>query len=125
MDLKRWVSSLLGRQSEPPPLPKAEARDYAVSELSEYDGSDPQKPLLIAIRGEVYDVTRGRHFYGPGGFYEVFSGRDCTRALARMSFEEEDFTDDIEGLRQDELDQLEEWIEMFAAKYEHVGHLIR
>ncbi|KAI5661692.1 hypothetical protein M9H77_21015 [Catharanthus roseus] len=32
-------------------------------ELREYDGKDPNKPLLMAIKGQIYDVSRSRcHF---------------------------------------------------------------
>lgn len=36
-------------------------------ELAQFDGSDPSKPLYIAIRGKIYDVSASRQFYGPGG----------------------------------------------------------
>jgi membrane-associated progesterone receptor component len=119
------VARLLGKKDEPrAPLPEAEERDYSLSELAGYDGSDPSKPLLIGIRGYVYDVTRGRDFYGPDGPYGMFAGKDCTRALAKVSFDEELFTGDIEGLELDELDKLEEWIEMFEGKYRRIGRLL-
>ncbi|MBT8453439.1 MAG: cytochrome b5 domain-containing protein, partial [Deltaproteobacteria bacterium] len=87
MGFGRFVASLFGKRTEPrAPLPEAEERDYGRSELAAYDGSDPGKPLLIGIRGQVYDVTRGRDFYGPGGPYAMFAGKDCTRALAKVSF---------------------------------------
>ncbi len=124
MGLRRWVSNLFGKKPGPPPLPEAEERDYTLAELTGYDGSDPQKPLLIAIRGQVYDVTRGRSFYGPGGPYGMFAGKDCTRALAKMAFDEELFTENVEGLDQDELDKLDEWIEMFEGKYRRIGRLL-
>ena len=128
MSVRRLISRLLGgsrsREVSAPPLPEAELRDYSRSELGSFDGSDPSRPLLIAVRGEVYDVGRGRSFYGPGGPYGMFAGKDCTRALAKLSFEPADFTSDVEGLSQDELDKLEEWIEMFGDKYRRVGRLL-
>lgn len=128
MSFRRLISSLLGRsRSEKPPappLPEAELRDYLRSELASFDGSDPGRPLLIAVRGEVYDVGRGRSFYGPGGPYGMFAGKDCTRALAKLSFDPEDFTSNVDGLSQEELDKLEEWIEMFRDKYRRVGRLL-
>jgi len=125
MGLGRFVARLLGKKDEPrAPLPEAEERDYSPSELAGYDGSDPSKPLLIGIRGYVYDVTRGRDFYGPDGPYGMFAGKDCTRALAKVSFDEELFTGDIEGLELDELDKLEEWIEIFEGKYRRIGRLL-
>ncbi len=124
MGLGRWVSNLFGKKSAPPQLPEAEERDYTLAELAGYDGTDPAKPLLIGIRGEVYDVTRGRSFYGPGGPYGMFAGKDCTRALGKMAFDDELFTGDLEGLDQDEIDKLDEWIEMFEGKYRRVGRLL-
>jgi len=106
------------------PLPEAEARDYSVDELPDFDGTDSSKPLLIAVRGNVYDVTRGRDFYGPGGPYAMFAGKDCTRALAKVSFDEELFTGDVRDLEAEELEKLDEWIEMFEGKYRRVGRLL-
>lgn len=125
MGLRRFVSRLLGKK-EPsgPRLPVAEERDYSLAEIAALDGSDPAKPLLIAIKGYVYDVTQGRDFYGPGGPYGMFAGRDCTRALAKMSFDPADFTGSLDGLDRDELDRLEEWIEMFEGKYRRLGRLL-
>ena len=125
MGLGSFIAGLFGKKEEPrPPLPIAEERDYSLSELASYDGSDPARPLLVGIRGHVYDVTRGRDFYGPGGPYGMFAGKDCTRALAKVSFDEDLFTGDIEGLDSDELEKLEEWIEMFEGKYRRVGRLL-
>ena len=125
MGVGRFVATLFGKRTQPrAPLPEAEERDYGRSELAAYDGSDPGKPLLIGIRGQVYDVTRGRDFYGPGGPYAMFAGKDCTRALAKVSFEAELFNGNTDGLEPDELEKLEEWIEMFEGKYRRIGRLL-
>lgn len=118
----RWFRK---KEAPRPPLPEAEERDYTLDELSAFDGSGSERPLLIAIRGFVYDVGRGRDFYGPGGPYGMFAGKDCTRALAKVAFDPELFTGDLEGLEQHELDQLDEWVEMFETKYRRVGRLLR
>lgn len=34
--------------------------DITESELRVYDGSDPKKPLLIAIKGQIYDVSSSK-----------------------------------------------------------------
>lgn len=39
-----------------------------LQQLAAFDGSDTSKPLYIAVRGKIYDVTAGRSFYGPGVF---------------------------------------------------------
>nr|GEW45122.1 membrane steroid-binding protein 2-like [Tanacetum cinerariifolium] len=90
-------------------------------ELKEYDGTDPKKPLLMAIKGQIYDVSQSRMFYGPGGPYALFAGKDASRALAKMSFEEKDLTGDITGLGLFELDALRDWEYKFMSKYAKVG----
>lgn len=60
-------------------------------------------------------------FYGPGGPYALFAGKDASRALAKMSFEEQDLTGDIEGLGPFELDALQDWEYKFMSKYFKVG----
>jgi hypothetical protein len=32
-------------------------REFHLEELSEFDGSKPEKPILLALLGEIYDVT--------------------------------------------------------------------
>lgn len=44
-------------QPIPPPVQIGEISE---EDLSQYDGSDSNKPLLMAIKGQIYDVTRGR-----------------------------------------------------------------
>ncbi|KAF7054034.1 hypothetical protein CFC21_061805 [Triticum aestivum] len=105
--------------------------EITLEQLRAYDGKDPAKSILIAIRGQVYDVSRGsclfslelRLFYGPQGPYSLFAGRDASRALALMSFDLNDLTGDLEGLSPDELEVLQDWEEKFKERYPVVGHL--
>jgi len=60
-------------------------------------------------------------FYGPGGPYALFAGKDASRALAKMSFEEKDLTGDISGLGPFELEALQDWEYKFMGKYVKVG----
>ena len=46
--------------------PEIEPRDFTLKELLEFDGSDPNKPILVALNGNVYDVTVSKAMYGPG-----------------------------------------------------------
>ncbi|PON64692.1 Cytochrome b5-like heme/steroid binding domain containing protein [Parasponia andersonii] len=103
------------------PLPPVQIGEVTEEELKQYDGSDDQKPLLMAIKGQIYDVSRGRMFYGPGGPYALFAGKDASRALAKMSFEDKDLTGDISGLGPFELDALQDWECKFMSKYVKVG----
>lgn len=83
------------------------------------------------MRGKVFDVTPGKNFYGPGGPYENFAGRDATRGLACSSFDEEMLTKDLhgpldtlEGLGAEEMETLRGWEERFEEKYLVVGRLV-
>lgn len=47
-------------------LPKMKKRDFTIQELREFDGTKGDGRILVAINGKVFDVTKGKHFYGPG-----------------------------------------------------------
>lgn len=47
------------------PLPKLKKRDFTHAELKPYDGLENPR-ILMAVNGKVFDVTRGKKFYGPG-----------------------------------------------------------
>jgi len=66
------------------------------AELLSYDGTDPAKPIYVALNGTIYDVTAGRHVYGPGGSYHVFAGKDSARAFITGCFAE-DAVPDLRG----------------------------
>ena len=51
----------------------------------------------LAVRSRVFDVTSGKQFYGPGGPYSNFAGRDASRGLAHGSFDEDMLTKDLDG----------------------------
>ncbi|KAJ6971223.1 membrane steroid-binding protein 1 [Populus alba x Populus x berolinensis] len=105
-------------QPLPPPVQLGEVTE---EELKQYDGTDSKKPLLMAIKGQIYDVSQSRMFYGPGGPYALFAGKDASRALAKMSFEDKDLTGDVSGLGPFELEALQDWEYKFMSKYEKVG----
>jgi predicted heme/steroid binding protein len=62
-------------------------------ELAQYDGTDTEKPLYLAINGTIYDVSVSRHIYGPGGSYQYFGGRDAARAYVTGCFAEDNVPD--------------------------------
>jgi len=83
------------------------------------------------VRGKVFDVSPGRNFYGPGGPYENFAGRDASRGLAHGSFDEDMLTKDLEGpldtlqdLDAEQVESLNGWEERFDEKYLVVGRLV-
>lgn len=53
-------------------LPKIK-RDFTLEELKPYNGEGPDGRILMAVNGNVYDVTKGARFYGPGMYPSVKS----------------------------------------------------
>ncbi|KAF5827265.1 cytochrome b5-like heme/steroid binding domain-containing protein [Dunaliella salina] len=92
-------------------------------ELAGYAGQDPSKPLYLAIKGTIFDISKGRQFYGPDGIYP-FAGKECARALALMSTDEADCCGNLEGLGFTELDILRDWEAKFNIKYPVIGTLV-
>ncbi|KAK2632190.1 hypothetical protein EUGRSUZ_L01881 [Eucalyptus grandis] len=52
-------------QPLPPPVQLGE---ISGEELKQYDGADPKKPLLMAIKGQIYDVSQSRYGRMRSGF---------------------------------------------------------
>ncbi|PYI20931.1 cytochrome b5 [Aspergillus japonicus CBS 114.51] len=91
-----------------------------VEELSKCDGTDPNRPTLVAIKGIVFDVTRNAA-YSPSGQYHVFAGKDPSRALASSSLKPEDCRSDWYDLEDKEKTVLDEWFTFFSKRYNIVG----
>jgi len=95
-------------------------RNFTAKQLRFFDGkvnesTDETKPVYLSLAGVVFDVSKGRDFYGPGGPYEVFAGRECGVALAKMSFDES-LLDDVvacESLGVGDKNELDGWMEKF------------
>jgi membrane-associated progesterone receptor component len=49
-----------------PELPPMKKQDFTIEQLGQYDGTGPDARILVAVNGKVFDVTRGKRFYGPG-----------------------------------------------------------
>ncbi|KAG6649746.1 hypothetical protein CIPAW_07G231800 [Carya illinoinensis] len=91
--------------------------ELTAQQLSEYNGTDPSKPIYVAVKGRIFDVTNGKSFYGPGGSYAMFAGKDASRALAKMSKNDEDVSPSLDGLSEKEIGVLNDWEKKFEAKY--------
>lgn len=88
--------------------------------LSKCTGKTEGYPTLVGILGIVYDVSKNE-VYAPGKGYNVFTGRDASRALAKTSLEDADCTDDTDGLTDEEMQTLKDWNTFFAYRYNVVG----
>ncbi|CAI5755943.1 unnamed protein product [Candida verbasci] len=117
------------------PLSSTEEKDSTIVEgkftpktLAKYNGKDSPK-IFIAVKNRVFDVTQGAQFYGPGGPYENFSGRDASRGLSKNSFDTEVLTpidqpiDKLLDLTDVEKETLDGWEEHFENRYKIVGTL--
>lgn len=103
-----------------------------LAELKQYDGSDSSKPIYVAIKGAstralayaiandcatvgtVFDVTRKADTYGPGKSYNLFAGKDASKALGMSSLKEEDAVSDYSGLSEADLKTLNDWHDFFS-----------
>lgn len=95
-------------------LPK---RGYTESELHAYNGSEPDRPILMAADGQVFNVSRGADdFYGSDGCYTKLAGRDASRLLAKGILEPESAEDAKVPLQPLELQTLRDWREHYETK---------
>mmetsp|Transcript_4835 Transcript_4835/g.17560 ORF Transcript_4835/g.17560 Transcript_4835/m.17560 type:complete len:217 (+) Transcript_4835:185-835(+) len=98
-------------------------KKFTIEELHDYNGQDKSKPVLVALKGKVFDVTSETRFYVPGKPYAQFSGRDITRSTAMFSTAVEDLD------RVDYPKEKEEYLEKifqstYVRKYPIVGELL-
>ncbi|RUO95366.1 cytochrome b5-like heme/steroid binding domain-containing protein [Jimgerdemannia flammicorona] len=130
--LRSYISAPANAAPEPRHPETIVFKDYTPIELQPYTGKQDNGMgrILMAVNGNVYDVSRGRNFYGPDGPYGNFGGRDASRGLAKGSFDLDMLTDvdkpidKLEDLARDEWEALREWEAHFAGKYLLVGKLV-
>lgn len=97
-------------------------RVFTKEELAKYKGENGGD-IYLAMMGRVFDVTRGRDFYGPGGGYSFFSGIDGSRAFVTGDFKPEGLIDDIAGLGDQDYIGLRDWLDFYVKDYEMIGKL--
>ena len=110
------------KRSKPRTIPEGK-NEFTKEEVAMFDGKGPEgEPILTIIDGLIYDLQKGREFYGEGGPYHPFVGRDCSRLLAKNQVS--DATDTGLALTEPEKEQLEKWKEFFQNKYGSIGKLV-
>ncbi|KAH8917735.1 cytochrome b5 [Atractiella rhizophila] len=107
-----------GAKGPTAPLPKP--KDDPIP----YDGSDPSLPVYVAIKGKVFDVSSNREAYAPGAGYNIFAGRDGSKALGKSSLKAEDAIADYSDLDSKELKVLDDWVLFFEKRYPIVGRVV-
>ncbi|GFH60146.1 hypothetical protein CTEN210_16622 [Chaetoceros tenuissimus] len=126
---KEYEAQVKAIEEERARLAYIKPKDYwTEDELKQYDGSlenDPEQngPILMAANGKVFNVYKGRNFYGPGGEYQNFAGRDATRLLAKTQVEEESEEEMKKPLNMGQRATLQGWMWTLESKYDIVGEL--
>jgi len=96
---------------------------YTTEELKQYDGTDPSKPIYVAIKGTIFDVSHKKDVYGPGRSYNIFSGKDGSRGLGMSSLKTEDAVADYSTLDEKDMKVLNDWHAFFSKRYNIVGRV--
>ncbi|KAI0558116.1 Cytochrome b5-like Heme/Steroid binding [Gracilaria domingensis] len=108
--------------------PAAE-RAVTEAELSKSNGEQDQ-PIYLAVKDPfstkitVFDVTSAKEFYGPGGPYHVFAGKNATHGLATSSTDPDMVTCDLANLTESQKDTHLQWHAKYSTKYPIVGYLV-
>ncbi|KAF8333458.1 cytochrome b5-like heme/steroid binding domain-containing protein [Cantharellus anzutake] len=110
----------------PPRTDLAPPKDDPITldELKQFDGSQPGKPIYLAIKGTVFDVSDKPHIYGPTGSYHIFAGKDGSRGLGKSSLKPEDAVSDWSTLEDSEIKVLNQWYDFFSKRYNIVGKVV-
>jgi len=126
LDMTLWKDKLPFRQSGGDH--ETDLFQFTRDDLKHYRGVEADLPVLIALKKRVYDVTRGRGFYGPGGGYHFFSGRDGSRSFVTGCFEESfkctEKSHVIDDLTVEEQQEVDNWVNFYDDKYDFVGMLV-
>lgn len=104
-------------------------RIFSVEELRTYNGTTRDEVFVALYDKEisefvVYDCSQSMHLYGPDKPYNVFAGRDASRALGISTTDAKEVRDlSIEGLTYAQHESLKSWVSKFNSKYPKVGTL--
>ena len=113
------LQRFIDRNSVMPPR-----RVFTAAELAAHDGSQPGQSIWLAVLGEVFDVSSGEKHYGKGMPYNLFAGRDASRAYANLQLRDAD-NDALDGLSPKEILAVRNWLQTYTTsdKYVHLGVL--
>ncbi|KAI0312244.1 cytochrome b5-like heme/steroid binding domain-containing protein [Amylostereum chailletii] len=97
---------------------------FTLEQLKQFDGVDESKPIYVAIKGTVFDVSHKQDTYGPGKSYNLFAGKDASKGLGMSSLKTEDAVPDYSGLPENERKVLDDWHSFFTKRYNIVGRVV-
>lgn len=109
--------------------PTMEQRAVTHSELAKSTGENGSN-IFIALKDPfsdkitVFDVSPGRDFYGPGGAYHVFVGKNATHGLACSTVDPDKVEGDLSTLTESQKDTHLQWHAKYMSKYPVVGFLV-
>jgi len=118
-----------------PPNPEVQTgstpdTNISMQELQGHNGRDPDRPIYMAIKGEdrsgrsfnltpfyiligiVFDVSADPNF-GQDGLFNIYTGKDASRALGMLSMQPADLVSDWETLADSEKCVLDDWVMAF------------
>lgn len=98
-------------------------RLFTLSELENYRGQDGND-IYLAILGQVFDVTKGRKHYGPGGTYHFFTGNAGTRAFVSGDFSQQGLKENLDGLSLKDIQGISGWVDFYLQQYTYIGKLV-
>ena len=109
------------------PLAPLAPRDFTSAELAPFTGVGGERRILVAVNGIVFDMSShesGPAFYGPGGSYAKFAGRDATICLATMIVDPAQLGPRaLDNLSASETETMLGWARRFRDKYAIAGAL--
>lgn len=109
----------------PPPV----ERPITETELSKANGEN-DRSIYVGVKDPfgnkvtIFDVTSSKQFYGPGGPYHVFAGKNATHGLATSSTDADKVTGDLSDLTESQKDTHMQWHAKYSSKYPIVGYLV-
>lgn len=104
-------------------------RPVTETELSKAKGENDQ-PIYVGVKDPfsdkvtIFDVTSSKQFYGPGGPYHVFAGKNATHGLATSTTDADKVTGDLSDLTESQKDTHMQWHAKYSSKYPVVGYLV-
>eukprot|EP00039_Didymoeca_costata_P012649 m.183240 g.183240 ORF g.183240 m.183240 type:complete len:243 (-) comp15540_c0_seq7:365-1093(-) len=118
---------------EPVEVKRKGPKVFTLETIAPYDGTNTDNPYYLVVLGKVYDVTKGKQYYGTGDTYNVFLAQDATRAFVTGNFERNQTNSTIaphemDNFTDEEILGVKHWVDFYAKggdnnKYFQVGVL--